>query len=292
MDLDRHSIVVRPRSYLEILDLSLAILRGHGGALLAAVLPGVLAAMALNAWLLGLLFEPATEFAAGLGYVWWMLLLVLWEAPLVTAPATLYLGQVLFHQQPRVRGIVGNLLGSLWQMTFYELFLRGLLLVLPITWFWPFAARPFVGEVILLERNPFATRRRSRMTTRRRINMLHSGAGGDLFFHWLGTVACGVLLFLSAWGSLSCLGKIIFGAGAANPLVALIANLFDGIHMIGTRDINAMLMLYYPTALWMVVAFFSVVRFLDYLDLRIRREGWEVELLMRAEGSRLTRQWT
>jgi hypothetical protein len=29
------------------------------------------------------------------------------------------------------------------------------------------------------------------------------------------------------------------------------------------------------------------VRFLSYLDLRIRHEGWEVELLMRAEGLRL-----
>ena len=40
-------------------------------------------------------------------------------------------------------------------------------------------------------------------------------------------------------------------------------------------------------ALWLVVAYFSVVRFLSYLDIRIRREGWEVELVMRAENQRL-----
>jgi hypothetical protein len=34
----------------------------------------------------------------------------------------------------------------------------------------------------------------------------------------------------------------------------------------------------------------SVVRFLSYLDLRIRHEGWEVELRMRAEGAQLVRQ--
>ena len=33
-----------------------------------------------------------------------------------------------------------------------------------------------------------------------------------------------------------------------------------------------------------------VVRFLSYLDLRIRHEGWEVELLMRAEALRLATQ--
>ena len=43
-------------------------------------------------------------------------------------------------------------------------------------------------------------------------------------------------------------------------------------------------------AIWIVVGYFSVVRFLSYLDLRIRREGWEVELRMRAEGARLTRR--
>jgi hypothetical protein len=46
----------------------------------------------------------------------------------------------------------------------------------------------------------------------------------------------------------------------------------------------------YPFCLWLVVAFLSVVRFLSYLDLRIRHEGWEVELLMRAEAQRLALQ--
>jgi len=43
----------------------------------------------------------------------------------------------------------------------------------------------------------------------------------------------------------------------------------------------------YPLCLWLIVAFMSMVRFLSYLDLRIRHEGWEVELLMRAEALRL-----
>ena len=42
-----------------------------------------------------------------------------------------------------------------------------------------------------------------------------------------------------------------------------------------------------PIAVWLVVGFFTVVRFLSYLDLRIRREGWEVELSPRAEAARL-----
>jgi hypothetical protein len=33
------------------------------------------------------------------------------------------------------------------------------------------------------------------------------------------------------------------------------------------------------------VAFFAVVRFLTYIDRRIRLEGWEVELRLRALGA-------
>ena len=43
----------------------------------------------------------------------------------------------------------------------------------------------------------------------------------------------------------------------------------------------------YPLVLWHVVGFFAVAGYLGYLNLRIRHEGWEVELLMKAEGARL-----
>jgi hypothetical protein len=39
-----------------------------------------------------------------------------------------------------------------------------------------------------------------------------------------------------------------------------------------------------------VIGFFAIVRFLSYLELRIRAEGWEIELLLRAEAARLARQ--
>ncbi len=44
-------------------------------------------------------------------------------------------------------------------------------------------------------------------------------------------------------------------------------------------------------AVWVTVGFTAVARFLAYLDLRIRREGWEVELAMRAEGIRMREAW-
>ena len=47
---------------------------------------------------------------------------------------------------------------------------------------------------------------------------------------------------------------------------------------------------YVPVALWLIVIFSTVVRFLLYLDLRIRREGWEIELKVRAAANELKEQ--
>jgi hypothetical protein len=35
-------------------------------------------------------------------------------------------------------------------------------------------------------------------------------------------------------------------------------------------------------AFWIVIVFLTVFRFVSYLDCRIRREGWDVELKLRA----------
>ena len=42
-----------------------------------------------------------------------------------------------------------------------------------------------------------------------------------------------------------------------------------------------------PMVLWLVGLFVVVFRFLSYLDSRIRLEGWELELRLRAEGQRV-----
>jgi hypothetical protein len=46
----------------------------------------------------------------------------------------------------------------------------------------------------------------------------------------------------------------------------------------------------FQCVLWIVAVYFTVARFLSYLDQRIRSEGWEVELCLRAQRDRLTRQ--
>ncbi|MBC7852732.1 MAG: hypothetical protein IAF94_04780, partial [Pirellulaceae bacterium] len=76
---------------------------------------------------------------------------------------------------------------------------------------------------------------------------------------------------------------------AFSLLIIIIVALYLGVGvLIGQYELSWTFSVFiYPAAFWVVVAFYSVVRYLDYLDLRIRYEGWEVELLMRAEATKM-----
>ena len=43
----------------------------------------------------------------------------------------------------------------------------------------------------------------------------------------------------------------------------------------------------YPLTLWIVSTWTTVIRFLLYMNSRIRTEGWEIELRLKAEVQRL-----
>lgn len=271
MDFDKYRIAIRERSLIEILDLALHVIRAHALPLGAALAVGIVPAICLNAWLLARWTEPDFDLGYPFWYLFWMTPLVIWEIPLATAPATLFLGQALFTPKPQAGQVARDFFRSLPQMLLYQVFLRGLMIPLVFTWFVPYAIWPYLGEVILLDRNPLRARTRGGMTTWRRNRSIHSGFSGDLFSRWLGSLIVGAALLASFWLSMWLAAGLLLSAWEFRGPVFTV---------------------FFPLALWLVVGYFSVVRYLGYLDLRIRREGWEVELLMRAEGARLTRQLT
>ena len=199
MQLDRNRIVIRERSWLDVLDLALRVGRAYAWPLLVALAIGILPAMALNAWLLSDMAEPGFDEPAPFAYLWWMLILVLFETPLATSVATLYLGEAVFQERPRLRSLVAGFFRSLPQLFWFQIVLRAVLILPVVTWFVPFSMWPYMNEVILLERNPFRRHRHGQMTTFRRSMALHGGSVGDLFARWLGSVAVGGLLFGAFW---------------------------------------------------------------------------------------------
>lgn len=276
--LDQNRIAIRQRSFVDVLDLALRTIRVYSWQLAAAFALGVLPIMALNAWLLADFAEPDVEiplpsetvvYVPGT-YMVCMVLLLFFEVPLATAPITLYLGQALFTDRPQMQKMVGTYFRSLPQVLLYQVVLRGLLAVsCGVLCFLPFVFWPYLSEVILLERNRMWSGRQRRITTHRRTFALHGSSIGDLFVRWMGSTIVGVLLVCSTWLSIWVAGGMLLNDWAWEGPAYTVC---------------------FPLALWLVVGYLAVVRFLAYLDLRIRREGWEVELMMRAEEARLTRR--
>jgi hypothetical protein len=280
MQLDNTRIAIRERDLADVLDLSLQVIRAYALPWFLASLGGALPMAVLNWWLLKSILLSGARHNKAL-YLGWMVVLVTFELPLASAVLTRFIGHAVFVDRPSVRQIVRDLIDSLPQLFFFQVALRGFLF-LPalalgemIWWLWavifwwmPFVLFPYLNEVILLERNPLM-RTRGRMTTWQRSQALHAGSRGNQFGRWL--VSLIVAAALTAGLGLS----IWYVAG----LLTHHWEFGDGLYFI-----------YVPAAMWIVASFFAVARYLSYLDMRIRREGWEVELQIRAEADRLARQ--
>ncbi len=93
MTYDRTLIVIRERSFLDLLDLALLVVRDRPVVLGLTALAGIAPFAALNLWLLATDLTPS-----GL----WILLLLL-ETPWATAPLTVVLGDLMFGVRPRPR---------------------------------------------------------------------------------------------------------------------------------------------------------------------------------------------
>lgn len=310
MQLDNTRIAVRERGLIETLDLTLHVMRAFAPRLIPALLLGILPLALLNELLLGWLWEPPTELTFNepqevflspvmvvlmqssqtSRYSWLYLMLVFFQGPAATIFAVSYLGGAVFKHEKTLGETVRDVFSMFWPFFVCQLLLRGTLLatllpllllidrefnpvveiIVPLLLFvWVAglrAFRPFINEVVVLEKNPLRSKT-APMTVGRRSSFLHSSSGGDLFGQWIASCLFAfALLHLIFWSMFS-VYVVMFGEYDLSGWVPQ--------HVLR------------PIALWTVVAFMGVTRFLSYLDLRIRQEGWEVELLVRAESARL-----
>ncbi len=139
---DRTLIQIRERSFLDLLDLAMLVVRDRPLVLGLAALVGIAPFAALNVWLLS---DP--DFPL----VFWIVLLVL-ETPWATAPLSLVLGDLMFDARLRIGRMARTFLFSLPAFLVLQLLLRGLLLVFVVAYPFMPAQYAFLDEVILLER--------------------------------------------------------------------------------------------------------------------------------------------
>lgn len=270
MGIEQLSIRVRERGRLEILDLAVIVLRRHWAGLSSCLAVGAGPCLAFNLWW-------SQDFGdEPLLY----LFLVFMQAPWATLWITLYLGQITFLRRVSRSKLVRDALGSLWQMFFFQTFVRGLCVL-----FGMFLLPPvyllyrmhYASEIILLER--------SRWTRAvRRIDQFHRNLAGQRTAELVGNGVLFLFLFLVLSQGLISFSELMFSR--SDQGWAPILDAADDRDALSLELVRPEAQI----ALWLVIGFFAVVRYLSYLDCRIRREGWEVEVRLMAEGARLTRE--
>jgi hypothetical protein len=253
--IERTLVLIRERPMIDLLDLSLVVLRKRPFALGLAAMVGIAPFWAFNVWLFQTLEDQSPYFALTI----WMI-----EAPFATAPMTLMLGGLMFGQKPGLGRIIGSLFrGSVGLIAVQGFFRYLLFFLIP-------SRLSFANEILLLERGRW-------WKILGRGSDLSSGRSGELFLLWLCQL---ILTYLFAF---------LFFIG-----VTLIKDaLFVEEMTWQLPDETSYDSWRFQLPIWVSVAFFAVVGFLTYIDQRIRLEGWEIELRLREVGQALeeARRW-
>jgi hypothetical protein len=256
MDLERTEVVLRERGPAELYDLAFLFCRRHARRIALLAVAGCAPWCALDWWLL----------SGGEVREWWrwywLLVLAAAQIPVATAPLSAWLGAVMFEPDASARAA----LRAAWRRTPVLLLIglwRGILaLCPPLLLLWP----PHIVEALLLEGQPF------RATWRRAV-ALRGAWGGDWALH---LIIGAVLLAAGMW--------VVIGSGEAvadlllhgDPWVERTWRHWNP----GTSPAPHLV-------LWAVIAFLATVRFLAYIDLRTRHEGWELGLRLKRAAERL-----
>lgn len=301
MQLDRTSIAIRQRSWSELGDLTFRVLREYAGPILGWGFAGALPFAILNAIVLYPLLQfedlmfaygyTVEESVLRLRATYLMVALVFLQSPLALQGITFYLGQAVFVEKPDGNEVVRQLkrraTSSFLALGILRMGLLGWIVFFFIprdSVFEPFqeivvlgiamcgvaflirALRPFAPEILLLEQCPFRSSTPERPSFHKRSAWLHGPMSSDFFGLSLLTAFVGAL----GWYSLDMSERIaiglVFGTWSSGWWTDWILT---------------------PLNLWLIAITQTVFRFLLYLDTRIRLEGWELELRLKAEAERL-----
>ena len=296
MELDQTHVVIRTRSLSEIGDLAMILIRRYPAAAIFGFAVGAAPWIVLNTLLLG--WIPISEFAHSPRYVpatgelnrylLLMVTLVILQAPLAGVLTTTLIGRAVFEHQVTWRAAIDGLRPIFWRCFWVLGIVRGplpLMLILVTNWGEPFAVgreglvvvmwliwvgflralRPFLPEILLLERCPLRSDSPDAITVRRRSSALQAPLAGDLFGRFIRVSFMLAVLAAAVFYTLVWARGVMWGAWDRGLVSYLI---------------------FLPLALWAVAGLSVLVRFLSYLDTRIRLEGWEVDLAVRAETQR------
>ena len=292
MKFDQTYIEIRKRNLLEIVDLSLIVIRDYFLPLSVLGLIGCIPFFIANGLLLGWLAADYYDYESLTLYCYVSALLIFSQSQIATTFITNYLGEAIFSEEPSIYKAIQNsaklnFLHFLWINGILRMVIPAFLIALlinadadddsivnAVAWLsivvfvYVIArgVRPFSNEIMCLERPPVFKKQNGRINYSLRSSSLHRAANAEIMGRFVLSSVLMVPFFIVLLGSL------------------LIIDSMLNLH----ADMDTLpIVIYFPIALWILACFFSVVRFLSYIDIRIRQEGWEVELRMRAEAIRI-----
>ena len=294
MDFSKTFISIRTRSAFQIYDLAILVCVEYFKPLIGLLAIGAFPFILLDCWLIGWL---ATDYKDFRFFYWVMFLLVVSQAQIATTFMTHYRGQAMFVGRPKISTTVKEV----FRAGFYFHWLHGgVRMVIPVLICCYFLSRsmefgggdkylysffylpalvllggsfrvfrPFVSEILLLEKTPVKSKDKNVVCFHRRSIALHYRRGAVEGLVGQGVTSFALGLFLG----------LAFDAGLLQV---------DKILNIQANSEWSYAAWYWLVALWLSVGFLCVARFLFYIDTRIRQEGWGVELQMRSESRRLS----
>ena len=270
MNPENTHIVIRKRNVGEILNLAyLLIVRYFSPMLWAGIL---MVPFCLLPW--GIYYAASVMWPEGLSmlyeefgtedmlflYAVGVFIFAFFLESLVTAPLTLLMGQIVFGGEADWRKIRREYLESLPQLLYYTVLWR----ITTFRW-------AFCSEIILLERNAWGgSAKAGKRTTTQRCKDIYWRDYESIYrffaaFTWM------FLVGVSTFFGVMTLRWIIVGSWDDAEIPAVMG------------------LFYLPWILCAAEFYYCVVRFLGYLDFRIRSEGWDVDLQIREECARMDR---
>jgi uncharacterized membrane protein YgcG len=256
---DRLYVAVRPRGILECLDLAVMFFGRRPLAMTLATAAGALPCILLNRLLVS--GRPGDASLVILGYF-----LLAFETAWASIPLTLYLGQAVFAERFSWRAAFHGFLATLPAMLLIQGLLRAFFLVLVVLAPVVFIGMYYVNQVILLERTPLS-RVWSRRAAIQKKNELHIFT---LVMLDGGLLLVGVPLVTNVLGAITAVWN-------GRPVVWMPAFASDA------GPLAAVFSWHGQIAFWSVCSLLTTLRFFTYLDARIRKEGWDIELKLRSE---------
>jgi hypothetical protein len=255
MDVRNARVAFRDRTLLDVMDLSVRFLSANGAIYARVGAAVILPMIALSFWLVAWL---------GVGWGWFAVVVL---SMLAHTPFTILASRLVFQEDVRVLEVLAESLRVLPKLLAVRavqvlvVVIGGSLLLLPGVW----GATSFLyaTEALVLERAGIAT-------SLRRASRLANARFGE---------ALGALLLLLALHA----GVTLMGDSA---LRALLGDLLQVRPPAPFWEVGGGALAL--VAFWLFVPFYASARFLSYLDLRARLEGWDIQTRFAAVAARST----